>query len=227
MAFRLIRASADVDGGGNKFKTPLYAAMAAPSIDVDIVEVLLQKQKNLSSYDRLTGYIVGWAIRNDHARVIDLIMTRVGWEFSRTYEWTRENTVSYTFGEHDVLGPFNPKTYRTHQGSYWVHGTAPYLAAHYGRYNILQKFLPHWKVIDETDFSGRTALYWAVFNRHTDMTRLLLEHGADPHVTVNSYGWNPLHWAIYNQDRQIEDLLRVAGAHEINFEIVAMPNRMH
>jgi hypothetical protein len=58
---------------------------------------------------------------------------------------------------------------------------------------------------------GRTPLHWAAYNGHVEITRLLLQNGAD--VNVRSYGgYTPLHWAAYQGNVDILHLLVENGA---------------
>jgi len=55
------------------------------------------------------------------------------------------------------------------------------------------------------------ALYSAVYGRHFDLARLLLEHGADPNQEVESSADAPS-IAIMNSDTKIIELLASYGA---------------
>jgi ankyrin len=54
-----------------------------------------------------------------------------------------------------------------------------HLAAEYGRIQIAQLLLEKGAAVDPMDNLGRTPLLWAAENRHADVARLLISHGAD------------------------------------------------
>ncbi len=56
-----------------------------------------------------------------------------------------------------------------------------------------------------------TALHLATMNRHAEIVRLLLEHGANPNVRQRG-GLTPLHLAAANNDVQIIQMLILGGA---------------
>jgi ankyrin repeat protein len=58
---------------------------------------------------------------------------------------------------------------------------------------------------------GQTALMWAISERHSDVARLLLEHGADPKVRSTG-GYSPLLFAARVGDLESARLLLAAGA---------------
>ena len=61
------------------------------------------------------------------------------------------------------------------------------------------------------DWNGWTPLYFAAYNGHVEITRLLLQNGAD--VNVRSHGGNtPLHWAAIQGHVDILHLLVENGA---------------
>ncbi len=63
--------------------------------------------------------------------------------------------------------------------------------------------------INKTDVAGRTALHWAIDNNDVEMTRLLLEHGAD----ANAYTRNGLSALVYPVLRGQNPLKQVLYAH--------------
>ena len=60
----------------------------------------------------------------------------------------------------------------------------------------------------------RTPLYWAAWNGNTDVTKLLLNAGADPKME-NSDGDTPLHWAAKHGYTDVVKLLLDGGADPI------------
>lgn len=59
--------------------------------------------------------------------------------------------------------------------------------------------------------SGRTPLHWAIAKKHTDIVKLLLQHGANPNVR-NSAGRTVLQEACYTDLPESVELLLQSGA---------------
>ena len=59
--------------------------------------------------------------------------------------------------------------------------------------------------------SGRTPLHWAIAKKHTDIVKLLLQHGANPNVR-NSAGRTVLQEACYTNHLESAELLLQSGA---------------
>ena len=55
--------------------------------------------------------------------------------------------------------------------------------------------------------SGRSPLFWAVGKRDLELTKFLLERGADPNPPVKNYGITPLMMAASYGDREIVESL--------------------
>ena len=66
--------------------------------------------------------------------------------------------------------------------------------------------------INSRDKDGYTALYWAVFNNHTEVVDELLENGADVNVRNSSYDWTPLHAAAHSNNTDMIKVLLEHGA---------------
>jgi ankyrin repeat protein len=64
------------------------------------------------------------------------------------------------------------------------------------------------------DFSGQTALHWAVIQgrTETDMVKLLLANKADVNAKASNSGWTPLHMAVLSGHKDIVELLLAGGA---------------
>ena len=58
---------------------------------------------------------------------------------------------------------------------------------------------------------GTTPLHWAIYKIDVDLSRALLEHGAQPDV-INSYGSSPLAEAVKIADAPLVELLLDAGS---------------
>ena len=61
---------------------------------------------------------------------------------------------------------------------------------------------------------GRTPLYYAAKEGHTDIVRILLEAGAEVNAAVFKFGWTPLRGAARYGHTDIVEALRKAGATE-------------
>ena len=66
--------------------------------------------------------------------------------------------------------------------------------------------------VDSLNLFGRTALRRAVFNNRTDVTRVLLERGADVDKLSGCYHETALHWAAINNNTEFIKLLLKHGA---------------
>lgn len=60
------------------------------------------------------------------------------------------------------------------------------------------------------DTIGQMPLHAAAAAGHKDVVALLLAHGAEINATT-SYGWTPLHFAVYYKHNDVADLLRLRG----------------
>lgn len=65
--------------------------------------------------------------------------------------------------------------------------------------------------VNKSDVTGQTALHWAVDNNDLDMTRLLLEHGADPNA-YNRSGLSILVYPVLRGHDPLKHLLYQYGA---------------
>ena len=65
--------------------------------------------------------------------------------------------------------------------------------------------------VDARDSSGWTPLHWATYKGHAAVVKLLLKHRADPNA-ANESGETPLLCALEKENKEIESLLRAAGA---------------
>lgn len=66
--------------------------------------------------------------------------------------------------------------------------------------------------IDLKDETGETALIWSVTNGHPEMTHLLLEAKANPHIPSDISDTTPLLWAVFKNSPKMTCLLLAAKA---------------
>ena len=75
-----------------------------------------------------------------------------------------------------------------------------------------RNYAPRDAYVNSLDPHGCTALFYACENGHTDTAQLLLNYGADPHIT-NPQGVTPLAIARQRNDNQaLVQVLEEAGA---------------
>ena len=98
----------------------------------------------------------------------------------------------------------------THDGDGW---TPLHLAAHYGHAATVSVLLHNNAPVDirSTNAMANTPLHAALAGRRNDVTRLLIDAGADVNARQHG-GWAPLHSAAANGDREMVDLLIARGA---------------
>jgi ankyrin repeat protein len=99
---------------------------------------------------------------------------------------------------------------RTHDSDGW---TPLHLAAHYGHADIVSIMLHNNAPVDirSTNTMANTPLHAALAGRRTDVSKLLIDAGADVNARQHG-GWVPLHAAAANGDRELVDLLIARGA---------------
>ena len=85
-------------------------------------------------------------------------------------------------------------------------------AAHFDDVSEVIDMLRDGMPINSRDKDGYTALYWAVFNNHTEVVDELLGNGADVNVRNSSYDWTPLHAAAHNNNTDMMKVLLRHGA---------------
>lgn len=94
-----------------------------------------------------------------------------------------------------------------------IEETPLYMAARYGRVNILDCLLSHGADVNATDKDGNTALFRASKEGFIEVVKRLLSNKPKPDVDkANRQGWSPLHVAATLRDPEISWLLLAAGA---------------
>jgi ankyrin repeat protein len=99
---------------------------------------------------------------------------------------------------------------RTHDSDGW---TPLHLAAHYGHADTVSVMLHNNAPVDirSTNAMANTPLHAALAGRRNDVSKILIEAGADVNARQHG-GWVPLHAAAANGDREMVDLLVARGA---------------
>jgi ankyrin repeat protein len=70
---------------------------------------------------------------------------------------------------------------------------------------VMHALLARKALVNCQDKTGATALYWAALNGQADRVALLLQYGADPHLT-DKQGKTPLDYAkTTNPERRVQD----------------------
>ena len=190
-------ASADAAARGGKFGTPLGAAGQGIYSDNAGPELTMLLLDNLEKIERevTVGRLLRWGSVKGHIELVARILEKLEPLPSDDFLWCG-------------IIPFGYCSY--------MHNCSPaYDAAIAGKADVLRLFINSWKHVDERDYEGRTALYWAVFRGREDVVRVLLDAGADPEPEpIASYGWTPSYWAIekeYDTIISILDQAKTAG----------------
>jgi len=100
----------------------------------------------------------------------------------------------------------------------WTYSTPLILAASVGNENaggIIQALLKHGAKIEARNGNGSTALIEAAERRHPEIVRILIDQGADVNA-VSAHGHTALFLAERHKDKAIVDMLKAAGAKDVN-----------
>ena len=110
------------------------------------------------------------------------------------------------------LQQYNKLIYRNQEYDTWPHEpSALHLSAYWGLQHITKALLQGGADVHLVDFQGRTPLFCAALNGHTDVADFLLEQGA----VLNVHDANdatPLHFAVANDHIDVTKQLLVRGA---------------
>lgn len=202
----LLDAGADVEAVGGAFKTAMAASMHSANPNSVIIQMLLERvEKVHPDVDWTVGWALRWAAMEGHLPVVSLLMSKIGCVGPENNAWTHDYL---RFGRlQDEMVSRRGRRVIEGSESYRKRGTAPYEAASAGHHEILSLLISNWSNIDEEDDEGRTCLYWAAFNGHTETVKLLLENGARTYGHRSYREWTPAYWAWMRGFHEIEDLL--------------------
>jgi ankyrin repeat protein len=113
--------------------------------------------------------------------------------------------LSILTGSYSVLEAA-PHRYRSSREKDLLGRSPLHIAAESNWTDKVQILLDDWGCsINDVDAFGRSSLHIACSNRSTDMVETLLRNGAKS--TVTNDGWQPLHFAIANEDKSVVKLL--------------------
>jgi ankyrin repeat protein len=203
----LLRAGADVNSVGGTYGNAIGACMHAKAPNPAIIEKLIEHGAFVTLGDWITGWVLRRAAMQGHLSLAALLVSKMDLTEPQDYLWTKEYMSMFRSGPSFYHKGLYGRADFEGRGSYPNHGTAPYEAASAGHDEILALLLNSWSAVDEVDYEGRTALYWASFYGHAEVVRQLLEKGARcaGHRLVAE--WTPLYWARMRGHREIERLL--------------------
>lgn len=200
---RLLEARVRLRANVEDLKMVLEVALDAVRFGRPSPEVILLLLDNFtltssgradSHWTFLTAQLLKWAIRTAQQEIVEKILGQLG----------------DAIDDELFLSEYRQSPGYYQYTSYGHGGSPGYHAAMAGNIGILRLFLVGWKDVDEQDPEGRTALYWAAFQGHEDILRLLLDRGASPNAVVSGYGWSPLYWARERKHESIQILLEQA-----------------
>ncbi|KAH0543420.1 hypothetical protein FGG08_002278 [Glutinoglossum americanum] len=225
---QLLQAGADAEAKGGLFQTALGASIQAEIPNPKIIELLLHRIGTLSTENFITGWILRWAAIEGYIQISEMLLDKIV-ELRPTIGFKTKTDFAWTIIKYPRAIKFHRSKFQPYAGipylsrrartrvdvrddrSYQRRHTAPYEAAFSGRDKVLEILIDRWNNVDECDNEGRTALYWAVFHGYENVVKLLLQHGAKPNMSVESYGWTAKYWASSLGHRSIEGLLTQAG----------------
>ena len=110
------------------------------------------------------------------------------------------------------LQQYNKLIYRNQEYDTWPHEpSALHLSAYWGLRHITKRLLREGADVHLVDFQGRTPLFCAALNGHTDVADVLLEQGAVLNVHQASDA-TPLHYAVANDHIDFTKQILAGGA---------------
>ena len=99
--------------------------------------------------------------------------------------------------------------------------TALHFAAHRGNDQVAELLLLHAKIdVDSKDSAHMTPLHLACVSGNTDISRMLLDHGADIRAKSTEL-MTPLHTAVYNGNSEVAAMILEVGVWPLQNAILA------
>lgn len=191
-----------------------FAALhfAAFNGDVDTMRMLLEFQPNLElkNYDGNTPLIMA-AKGRQHATIKMLVDAGADVNFRTSTGGTAAHFAA-------SMGYVDTVRYLVQLGADVMHencetGTLLHWAAHSGDTDCIGAMLYEFKIpVDVKDAHGGTALFTALFMKKVEAVKFLLEHGADPQMTIEGDKSTPLHIAVEHANAECVKLLLCHGA---------------
>jgi ankyrin repeat protein len=191
----LLLAGAKVDATGESDLAVLNTRSC--NRNPGVIILLLSHGASIKRDRELGGPILHWAATAGHVTLVEAILANLSDpQLADDYKWT---TPDWSWTQHGVWATdISP--------AYFPRTSAPYEAIRHGHIEVAKVFFSTWSEIDEIDYEGRTALYWATFNGRTDIMKLLLHHGADLHCP-GPFGWTAKYWARWKANSEQVALL--------------------
>ena len=88
-----------------------------------------------------------------------------------------------------------------------------FVRAAWGDLTALQFYLANGGDIDDKDEDGLALIHYAACHGNVPLIRKLREHGADMNLREDGTPpWKPIHYAIFHQKHEAEQVLRALGA---------------
>eukprot|EP01130_Rhizamoeba_saxonica_P016992 TRINITY_DN8004_c0_g1_i1.p1 TRINITY_DN8004_c0_g1~~TRINITY_DN8004_c0_g1_i1.p1 ORF type:complete len:544 (-),score=84.96 TRINITY_DN8004_c0_g1_i1:31-1662(-) len=191
-----------------------YAAVVG---DLEKVETLISSgNATVNSVDNDGNTSLHWAALNCQTHVIDYLLdqgaspkiknytdgqTPVHWAVISGNCTTVDNIIQENY---DLLHLIDNSGYNA------LHTAVQYDHKNIAHYCLIMGGDPLANV-DCTDNMGHTPLHWAAYKGYTEMSRILLSHGANINAQ-NSSGFTPLHWAVVKDFKDVVFLLVAKGA---------------
>ena len=188
LARLLLDRGADVNAKDMR-GTPLHYAAARGHEDV--VALLIAKGADVNAENTRRCRPFDAAAANYHTRIVQLLLDAgANLEVEGRYDWTPLIGAAWT-GRKDLAELLVQRGADVNQmkPGDWSPALS---AAHRGYIDILQLLLAHGADVNEKDDSGWSLLHYATGK--PDITKLLLEKGADPNVVDRENGCTPLHY---------------------------------
>ncbi len=192
----LLKGGADVNGKNREGYTPLH--IAAENGYEDIATLLIANGANVEVKDNWGERPFDLAARNGHAGIVKLLLDAGASldNLKARYDWTPLINAAWS-GQKDLVELLIQKGIDVNQKTSggWSSALG---AANKGYIDILRLLLAHGADVNEKDRFGWSLLHYATDK--PDITKLLLEKGANPNVVDRETGRAPLHYVASKRE---------------------------